>query len=478
MYENVYPRTLLREIFDLVDPELKKAYINLGGVELFSVVSAEEMAADALSSLLHGASAPADIRRIHMNYNSQCARKRRRWVSSAKNLIEQCELEHPKHPFHSLLQTRTLISQRDWTALYGTATLEKIVEQKTEQLDAWANDKNARFIDYPAFGSLTPNKMVAALKDDLLQAELQILNEKFRYDVQGYLSSYVEEMSERPFFQLKPERHKVAEGQTEVTEITEFGDETIQLVLQTGMPEEWTDGTVTMPQEKEQRILMYIINQAQRSPIDVEQITVPLVDLVHVLYPPAHPSARSYAATEQKLKTLANFTSNAYDQNGKWIAGYNFIEHILIYTHPGTHERMVEIALGSTLRNAMLQRRIRSFKSSDYTKLKQPLSRLLFLRLQQERISAYTQMKKKGRAFRTVVNYKTLLGAVRFQKNSTKRMKTRVLRESLDEFVEAHVILRSYTYDTISGDFQFDFYDLSEEEVRDMLGEEYNAIMA
>ncbi|MDO4619490.1 MAG: hypothetical protein Q4B09_02610 [Lachnospiraceae bacterium] len=462
--QNAYPRTFYKEIIDEIDPELSDFYENSTEKSFFNE-SFYDFATGILSDTLGGRTRQDEVVAIANAHRKKCARKKRRWYDSLKTNATQLTPASKQYPFRQLATKHEVLTVEDWKTLYGDRTYDDVVQEEIEKTRLWSEDPKSRFIHYPGFSSLTPQKSALAIEEDLTSNMLEILDRLYGMKVGEVLKTYVEEMASASFFTDSRRKYELpADGRDLTGSIAMSEDGTYRLMVTVSREAFGRETAITMPDAKDQELLFYIISRAANSSADGSSVMIPVGDLARRLSPTGKAASKHYDEAIARVRKIANFTYNI-QEGTKWHGAINYISAAILRENEG--KSYLDITLGQTISDALLNNKIKRFSSYEYGKLELNISKIIYIHLQRERIRAFMKMQNGYPECSGTYGYDNFLKWVNFSTNN-KRKNMHSIKEALAEFESRHIMIERMESDNISGIVKIFFIPLSEDEVSDL----------
>lgn len=464
---NRLPRSFYTGIIEEIDPKLKEFYDIRKGRKYFEE-SFYDICAGVLSDALYGRSGDQSaLNKFFIEKKKQNNRKKKRWLDSLIINCDQIPMTAVNFPFSEIVLFKKKATKAKWDALYDGKTLERVIEEELERAGEWAEDKESRLIDFPAIDSCTDKQIFTAFEADVLIAEYGILKEKYtNLDLSEFMLSYVDEMGGAYFTDNGKRYHSNSKEEDYVGEIpiTEDGSEKL---LVTVSKEAFGDNAViTMLDDKDQRILFDIIKRASADVSSGDKpILIELGELAKVISRNSKPAKHYYDEAEKRCYKIANFTYNKYVE-GVQVGAVNFLSAAFLDERDG--KKYMQISLGSTVSDAIVQNKVRRLPSASYDALTNKTARILVLSMQRERIKASVKNREGiipdcSTSFR----YNDFLLMVNFG-SANKRKNMQTIKEALAELRDRKVVIENFSLDSITNTVKVWWIPLTDDEWRDL----------
>lgn len=461
------PKTFFSDIICDLEPKLKEFY-NFYESEISKSSSGyEDLCTEILTDALDGRSDQLELNRYYNEKKKQWKRKKVRWLKQLKDASTGTSITDADYPFPDIIFLYWK-RQDKWKAIYGDLSLEDAIKEEISKSEAWAENENSFFIDFPAIGSKTPKQRLAALKDDILLSCFNVLKTKYNnMDLSEFILSYVDEMGGAYFadngkWYRANDKNKGYVGEIP---ISEDGSSKLEVIVS---KEAFGDNAVTsMLDDKDQRILFDIIKRAS---VDIASGDRPLLielgELAKVLSKNGRPTKYHYQEAQDRCFKITNFSYNEF-VDGKQVGAVNFLSAAHLDAIDG--KKYMRISLGSTVSDAIINNKVRRIPSASYDSLTNKTARILVLSFQRERIKACVRAREQDPESPAITSfrYNDFLFMVNFGGNN-KRKNIRTIKDALSDFKEHEVLVEDFDYNTSSAVFTIRWSPLSKAEWEDL----------
>lgn len=261
------------------------------------------------------------------------------------------DLTERKYPFRDLAQKRKVLDDAEWKQLYGELSFEELEQQRMAEVDAWCDNDEGYFFEFPAIVSKTPTNRYKGMYSDLIREVFGILEACYGSDLKNVSKPYIAEMFENPLFTNSRKRYHPNDREGGITQEVPMRDRQKLIVSISSEVFRLYDGAnmkgVTMLDVKDQEILNYLIQLKAADPI--EEIGKPLLVengvLAQMISKQSRPSTNHYKEAERRLIKIAEVGYRLFDRNGENVGYINFLDSVLPrevsgkkYTDGGAHD--------------------------------------------------------------------------------------------------------------------------------------------
>lgn len=411
-------------------------------------------------------------------YSKKVVPKKERWKEKAFRDLEQKRLKTPKELYRLYVE---------YSKEYSGDDLESKLAAPKKLVIDWAVQDHTRLYEYPFFDDKTPKTKVSALEDDLATVYLIFLKNEWDIELRQNGKIVIEmPYDNQVIYNNRVSRSKFkADGEIEQDgKMMPYKDvgideapvrimvDTNPDALQLTNPLHMTHDIYDLDQVDRDIMTALLEYRKENFAID-KTIDVRLGDLVRDVY--ESDGKKNYDAVRNRLVKLQRirFTHVIPEEIDGVITGevkykehMGFIEYIKeIVTPQGETYMSIEVNQGLHKRFINNQT-LKIYKDQIYSLDSRYRSMLYYM--QKERIKAYHTGKDS--ADLTLINFRA---NIQFR-YSSKRKIVEEISESLDEIIKKNLIVRSYT--SGPNQFKIQFKPLSQQEVRDIIGEKNDRI--
>jgi len=127
--------------------------------------------------------------------------KHKRYYTKCENMIVTKMWENTQNAdsfcFQDVLLNFRVLNEAQRQSLYKNRSMEEVSRDRLKEVEAWAEDPNAKMIDYPGTEKKTTKSILSNFILDLTIDILRVIQEKFDNDLQGQTVSYLENLSNK-----------------------------------------------------------------------------------------------------------------------------------------------------------------------------------------------------------------------------------------------------------------------------------------
>lgn len=406
------------------------------------------------------------------------SRKKVRWKDKAFRDLKQKKLKTPKE----LLRLYT-----DYIEIYSEDEIEIKLKKPKSDIIAWAEADSAYLYQYPFFLDKTPKTKSTALEDDLTLTFLSYLKNEWDvearrkgkkvteipYDNQVMYSNFVHKAPMNPDGMIERNGKMipykdVGRKESPVRIMVESNPDSLDMANSLGLTTDIYD------LDQIDRDIMTSLLEYREANFAIDKtIEVRLGDLVRDVF--SSDNKRNYESVRNRLIKLqrirfTHVVPEALDGVLTGEVGYRehmgFIEYIKeIKNAQGETYMTIEVNQGLHKRFINNQT-LKIYR--DQIDLLDSTYRSMLYYMQKERIKAYHMGQSKSEL--TMTNFQS---NIQFRYSSKKKIREEI-SESLDEIIKKKLIVRSYTHGREL--FMVEFEPISDQEVKDIIGEKKDPI--
>ncbi len=451
-----YSRQLIEDLSKHLNSKLVVFFEMKHSVLEFPVHTILDLVEYALNEYFKGANKQEDLVTIVNNARRARLARRTRWFNSLQNDVSILNYNDPRYPFSNIVSLVQSLSIDTYTKLYGNKTIERIIEEEIEKAKMWRNDSNFLLIEFPALNTHSAKTIFQSLTADIISDLWEYIKIELNGSLSSYLITYPESLVDKPLFSPSPMTLVMQDTDNLLKNI--ITDENNNFVMETtireGIPQESKLITPKSLSAFDIKVLNAIVmNIDMRTFYKDHTVVVSYSTLCNQIID-YNPGTRVYKKLEESCKKLVQY-NYTYIYNNVYESHFNLIDRIDI----DSEKKQISCIIGGTISDALIQRKLVTITSSVYTKLCNSLSSIICYALKKEQIT----------------NQNTLVGEypyayfqriVRF-KSKKKTVNIKLLKESLQEFVDNQVIIKEFSVSSI-GVFTIHFLELSRAEISDL----------
>ena len=390
----------------------------------------------------------ADIVAERARQSKAYKKKKKRWRDALHSDAAAYDLTERKYPFRDLAQKRKVLDDAEWKQLYGELSFEELEQQRMAEVDAWCDNDEGYFFEFPAIVSKTPTNRYKGMYSDLIREVFGILEACYGSDLKNVSKPYIAEMFENPLFTNSRKRYHPNDREGGITQEVPMRDRQKLIVSISSEVFRLYDGAnmkgVTMLDVKDQEILNYLIQLKAADPI--EEIGKPLLVengvLAQMISKQSRPSTNHYKEAERRLIKIAEVGYRLFDRNGENVGYINFLDSVLPREVSG--KKYTEIRMGQMVTEAIINKKITWLTANYYNKLTDVTAKLLYQGLMIRRVQMMTKDDDGMPRSRTVIfELEDFLCMVNFGSNN-KKENLKKIKTALDDYKRNKDVIEDY----------------------------------
>lgn len=455
---NNYRSQLINEITEASDPILKQYFQENKDIRNYHHKTYKDCVISAISDYLEDD--------ITLDYIKDCAKsllnKRRqrafRWKKKIEKDINTYDITDVKSIFYFLYQQYKYTTPENYSAIYSAQTPIEARDNLIAQMETWRknNDYYIHLLLLNELGNINEEEFFL---DDLRLQLTNYLIKNFDGDVNNLLfRKPLDIIENNPFSNRRSTLKK--ENVKENNEIEVYSSENNS--YRVNIIPNSIQHTLRAFDAKDAEILNTLVNSAKINSTNgkVDDIYMSLYSLTSKILNVSNPNASQKKEIEERLTALVKNTVSV--TKGEDTVVFNILDSVSITQESRGNNssiQMVYIILGRTICENILQQKLISVPSAKYTSLISNTSKLLYHKLQLERLlmpegSDYT----KNYDYNFFADY--LMLSRRWRKKNTE-----MIEEALKEFYEKQILIQNY--EKHKNTYRITFYPVSETERND-----------
>lgn len=472
---------LASNLSELLDPIFKEKYISdIEKIEPKCSMTSNEFIFECVMELVSQTKNGLSLQEIKNNYIKNSRKTKKRWgekdfkdldnfssISNKKGVVKEISYYKP-YPSKNLQE------------LFGVNCFEDLIQLKKERILKWSSDKNSFLYEYDFFSCKSFSQKISALKNDILLAIIDIINNIFNGSLEGYLTKRATVLVDNPIFSGKksalvfyPLEDNVAEDTESVNSKRMFNDYyvTEDYVLRTIIQADSNSLDIQelgSLDEKDSRIIDLIYGKLDpRVFVSERHIEIDLSEIVKKVY--KNNSGLNYVDAEKRIYKIAKYSiqgrvKKSGDMKDTTTFYINFFDSAFVLNDPNSKKRYARIKFGTLLYDSYMKNTITKIASYQYSLLSNELAKLLFFSFQKDRIEI-TVSKKPKENFTLQYSYLTFRHRVRFKSN-VQKTNLGLIVKALEDFKAKNILIKDFS---LEGDvFNIEFYPLTEREEIDL----------
>lgn len=462
-----FPTYTIEKIQENLDPELAEFYNrNSSRSNAYS-----ESYQALIEELLQKECADKDARSLSKLYTQKIKirnNKHKRYYNKCQDMIDTKMWETAENTdsfcFQEVLLNFKILNEAQRQSLYKNRSMEEVSRDRLKEVEAWAQDPNAKMIDYPGTEKKTAKSVLSNFLLDLTIDILRVIQEKFDNDLQGQTVSYLENLSNKAIFGATREKIKI--NKNGITKIKIYRDE-----AHTKCTTITYDGTggedfIYLFDEIDLELISYLATRSIQAPPTERPIIIEEMPLVRISMGNSDriPSKKDYIKMKSRLQKIRHAVFDFDDKEGSYtlVGDYTFEKKLgreyLAYYPGGFMESQVE--------NGMIMRLPADVRNDlDYS-----VAKLLYVPFMQQRIRIYRLIangQKENGQYTVRFKYADFLTYVNFGDGNQKDGRD-AIDKALRDYIRIGKLVKSFSYSKINDAYTVTFYELSDTEIKDI----------
>ena len=456
-----YSKQLVTELVNSLPVKLIKFYERTKDNKPYPAADLQGIVEYCLENKYKGCVEKEELQVLSRELKKQKSKKKASWINAFESSLDY-NVSDKKSPFYSLYQENNLLSIEKWEKLYGTLTLQQVIDEETKKVRLWSKSTDKYLIEYPLLSTKYDKYIVAAFMLDIANEIMNIAKDHFSGNFNSFFRTFPEELLELPLFSPTSYLLDIKKNQSKGL-FEEFMTSETSFLRAEVKDDRVIDENVKLRalDSVDQKVLGYILTFINDSCLSDRTVLIPFIDIVKIIYPDvAKPSKNHYQQALKRCLKLTMFSYTNYDESLTEGFSFNILDNIVI---DGQDEKkMAHVTYGTIPYNAVVNERVIKVTSKNYNSLEGELSILLYYALQKERLLLYysatdTNMLKKTYRISSFKRW------VRFRATNSKIIS--MVQESLNEFVDKKIAIESYEYS--NGIFEIKYLTLTDDEKKD-----------
>lgn len=451
-----YSKQLIEDLSNHLNPKLVAFFEIKNNILEFPVHSIPALVEFALNKHFKGASNQEDLIPIINNVKQARLRKRIRWFNSLQNDISILSYDDPKFPFANIIDHIKSLSVDTYTQFYGNKTISYIINEEMEKVISWRNNSNFLLIEFPALSTYPVNTIFQSLMVDVLFDLWKYIKTELNGNLSSYLITYPEPLVDKPLFSPSPVALVMQNTDNLLKNIlTDENDNVImETTIREGISQESKLITPKSLSAFDLKVLNAIIVNADMNVFYKDRTVIASYATLCNYIMDYRPNTQDYKKIEESCRKLAQY-NYTYIFDDDYKAYFSLVDHMYV----DSKKKQISCVFGEFIANALIQQKLITITSPVYSVLHNKLSSIICYALKKEQISNQSTLVGEY----TYVYFQTI---VRFKSNK-KNTNIKLLKESLQEFVNNQVIVKNFSV-TNTGIFTIHFFKLSNAEISDL----------
>lgn len=450
-----YSKQLIAELSEHLDPNIVEFFEDTKEDNKYEVYSIYELVEYTLVKHFKGETSKEELRKLYDATTRNRRKKKLRWIERLTIDVKQLKQTDEAFPFANLVGQKRFMDKALWKATYGNKTLDDLINEQVEAAKIWSTSAESNFIDFPALSSKSPSLIFESLVSDALICIYHYILEKYDGSIDSYFLSLPKDLIGFPLF--APKKVKLTpnfKDDNQAVDSYEFEGG----VLETSTRMETVNDLLL---SMDQNDLMILYTSLQSLDVDfytTKQARVKKRTLAKLFNP--RPGKKHYDMMEAHCHRLSKYNFSIISE-GRPLYSFNLLDSV-----DTSDPEEIVFNYGNLLYDNILTNNIANIKYSHMQLLNNNLSTILYQALFKERILLSSKHTDENAELYADYSYNFFASNVRFP-NQSRKKNMDIVEESLKEFVENKIIVKSYERKA-SSTFRIHFYHLSEEERADL----------
>lgn len=462
---STYPKQLVADLSEQLNPKIIAFFEQTLNKYAYPVQTVSDLVEYTLEDGFGGKTSKEDLRSVYDASIRSRRKKKARWTESLKQDTEMLLPTDKAYPFAALVAQQNVLTPAQWKQLYGDVTRDELIKQEIEKTEKWQKDSKSYFIDFPCLNMITPNNIFKSMVSDTLIDLYNIIDAEYGGSLDNYFYSFPKELLGIPLFSVAKSSLSLVEGTDGYTEKYVF-DEQDESFLETNLPQVALGRQLRTMDKMDLLYLVTSLQSLEKDFYTTRTSKIKRTQLAKLLNP--RPGKKHYEAVDERCLKLSKY--NYTVKKGSRGFSFNLLDNV-----DTTDPEYITFTYGQVLYNNIIQNELTNVKSKNIQLLEQDLSVILFQSLFNERIilsAQFTDLAGEDADLVKDYPYKFFYSNARFPTRSRKK-NLPMIEQCLQEFVDKHIVIKSFSKLKEDDGFRIHFYPLSEEEQADL---SYNRI--
>lgn len=458
----MYPKKLIKDISDSLDIQILEFVEEYKTKYKLDSNYILELVTDVIKEYMGEMADESAVRYTVRKERQKRKRSKERWLEKMEQSIKE-DVPIKDHPLAFIYVLHNNLSKSEWNLQFNGKTLEEVIEEKYQESVRWCADVSMPLVSYPAIASLRPNRVIKALKSDVIISVFEVIDNKYGGNISSIWRSLPSAMIDVPFFSPRQERfgYEVSDKGLLVNEFI-FGQNKFVTEYQ-------GSDDFDVPELAFSNLDMQIIS-ALFSRINSNFWFEPEIrfDLRNLVLEIKKNAGKTYFDTiKERLRRYPKYTFSVKDiGNSLCTTTFNLFDSVTIEEDSSCSASVI-VRPGHFLTNALLKEKTTRVYKEELESLEKPLSKLLAFKIQRERIRNHFQTKdslKGSEGYNGTYPYVFFESAVRMP-YKRKEENMAEIGECLKEMKKRHIFIEDY--ERVGSKFAINFLPLTKEEEED-----------
>ncbi len=409
---------------------------------------------------------------------------KRNWFNSIKEEIHTPDKMRPKNPQllrHYAESTKLIIAMdRSQTS---DLTIEDIMQEKYEEIDAWRTDTSAPITDF-CFLAQKPVKTLAnGFVNDMTFESLIIIKDEFGSSIEGFNVRYPTDLADHPIFSYRKTalelEANLVENELTFLNCYEYENEDIEgeitvkynpdvelpaVTTKKSVPKILKQFQIDLKQREldmmDREIVTELFNMINGESLAGQQIYVDLRDFTRKVYHISVPKHKHYEDLGKRLTKLKNYDytiSVRSKETGELIETTTL--GLLNYLYINFQENYFQYTPSDQLVRTYVQKKYISILTDSYTSINSPQTKGIMMILQQERLSEYSK-----NSFSTTLTLKYFRAHMKLQRMGNAAL-VKELTSHLTTLKKEHIVVKDFSFVNKNSAITIEFLPLDSKEL-------------
>ena len=451
---------LIEELLRYVNPALISFYENMKEIYSFESETIEDEIDFILDDLTE--KNRMDLRALYENEIHGMNNKRHQWAKKAlKN-----RQEFPVHDQRSYFRNVVLeMAKRPQECMerYGTTSMQTVADRICDEIQDWRKS-NRPFIEFPTFPDVGRISPYGVFRTDLRMSVLITIVKQFNGDINSWSIKHLSEFVSMPIFSGQA-------GSVPVEEISQklyatiFQSEDGYMVRYADLDPASTNLETKIPvfDKTDMEVASFLLNNTE---FDIETLqsdaeqTTTLTAIASQVFQTKRPTNVQKERIRNHMNKLVNKVEVKNRETGYELV-WTILDHYEILPKDERGVNQVNYSFSDNVKREILQRRLLSAPSSNYSALRSPYARVLYFQLMLQRI----KLAQSGESMTKTFPLSFFSKAMLLRYKGTSRIKT-IVKEALDELKEYSGLFKDYSVKGMT--YTINFLNLNEREIADL----------
>ena len=369
-----YSRQLITDIADHICTPLREFFEVQKDILGFPSSTLQQAVEEVMKFYFGGEYEKASLIQKTWTIKKSRNRKKLRWYNTYMADYDTYPLTSPDHPAAHIIQVARTVSPTEYRRMYGTMSLEEIVQQNHDQVEAWYRDLDSMLIAYPSIKRIAPARIYLAFRMDLILEIWGYILKTLDGNIEAFTSAFPEDLIPLPIFSAKQYKEEMAPD-SDLLENKTYDDDGREVLRMTVNPTEAKTNPIMSMDAVDRNIFSVLLARTRNSFYTDKKIVINLTDLCKTVS--GRPKVNK--AEKERIKNrVQKFTDYSYTfkKDGQLIS-FNFFDNVVIKEGEGGEET-VAVTVGDFIHSAVVEQKVISVLSGEMMALENKLSQVIF----------------------------------------------------------------------------------------------------